>query len=82
MQVLSLIWGILAFIGMFIGFIPCLGALNWLNIPFAIIGLIVGIVAHVTHRGPSRTSSLVGIILCALAILIGAKRLVWGGGVI
>src|SRR5262249_22255616 len=43
MQVLSLIWGLLALLGMFIGIIPCLGALNWLNIPFAVAGLIVSL---------------------------------------
>ena len=32
---ITLAWGILAICGMFIGFIPCLGSLNWLNIPFA-----------------------------------------------
>lgn len=82
MQVLSLIWGILAILGMFVGLIPCIGALNWLNIPFAIAGLIVSIIAHTSHPGPNRGSSLAGIILCALAIVIGAKRLILGGGIL
>ena len=82
MQIISLIWGILAVIGMFIGLIPCIGALNWLNIPFAVVGLIVSLVAHSSAPRYNRTSSLIGIILCALAIIIGAKRLVLGGGIL
>ena len=82
MQVISLIWGILALIGMFIGLIPCVGALNWLNIPFAICGLIVSLIAHSSAPRGYRNSSLTGIILCAIAIVIGAKRLIMGGGII
>ena len=41
MQVFSLLWGIVAIIGMLIGFVPLLGALNWLNIPFAGVGIIL-----------------------------------------
>jgi hypothetical protein len=33
MQVLSLIWGILALMGMLIAFMPLFVALNWINIP-------------------------------------------------
>jgi hypothetical protein len=82
MQILSLVWGILALVGMFIGFIPCLGALNWLNIPFAVIGLVISIVAYANDRTGSRNLALAGIICCALAILIGFKRLVAGGGIL
>jgi len=82
MQVISLTWGILAIIGMFIGLIPCIGALNWLNIPFAVAGLIVSIIAHATHPGPNKSSSMTGIVLCAIAIVIGAKRLIMGGGIL
>ena len=82
MQILSLTWGILALIGMFVGLIPCVGALNWLNIPFAIVGLIISLVSHSSHPGPNRTGSLTGIILCVIAIVIGFKRLVWGGGIL
>jgi len=82
LQIISLLWGILALIGMFVGLIPCIGALNWLNIPFAAAGLIVSIIAHASSREPNRSSSLIGIILCALAIFIGAKRLIWGGGIL
>ena len=45
MQILSLVWGILAILGLGVAFVPCLGSLNWLNIPFAVVGLIISIVA-------------------------------------
>jgi hypothetical protein len=80
MQALSLAWGILALCGMLFGFIPCFGWMNWLNIPFAFVGLIFSIVAHATTKGP-RQNSLVAIILCVLAILLGSKRLVAGFGI-
>ena len=39
LSILSLIWGILAIIGMAVAIIPFLGALNYLNIPFAVLGI-------------------------------------------
>jgi hypothetical protein len=80
MQALSLAWGILALIGMVVGFIPCFGWTNWVNIPFAFAGLIFSVIAHILTRGPSRQNSTVAIILCILAILLGSKRLVAGFG--
>jgi len=80
MQGLSLAWGILAVIGMVVGFIPCLGWTNWFNIPFAVAGLIVSFIVHVSSPSQQRGSSLAGIILCLVAILLGAKRLALGWG--
>lgn len=79
MQVLSLAWGILALLGFMLGFIPCLGWFNALNIPFAIAGLIVSIIAFASERPGRRTFAVVGIVLCIIAILIGGKRWVLGG---
>ena len=79
MQVLSLIWGILAIVGMFIALLPFLGWMNWGNIPFAIAGLVASIVATATAKG-SNGMGIVGIVLCSIAILWGAIRLKAGGG--
>lgn len=81
MQALSLAWGILAVGGMLIGFIPCFGWLNWMNIPFAFAGLIFSVIVHLSGRGPNRQNSLVAIVLCVLAVLLGSKRLVAGFGI-
>jgi hypothetical protein len=80
MPVLSLIWGILAVLGMLVGFIPCLGALNWLNIPFAGVGLLVSAVAYSRAEEEDRRSCLAGICLCAVAAVFGLIRLVIGLG--
>jgi membrane-associated HD superfamily phosphohydrolase len=81
MQILSLVWGILAFVGFFIALLPCLGSINWINIPFAFIGLIISIIAMVTTKEDKKTFSIVGIVLCGIAIVIGLIRLLIGGGV-
>ena len=43
MNVISKIIGVIAFIIMLIGLFPLLGMLNWVVIPLAIIGLIIGV---------------------------------------
>jgi hypothetical protein len=82
MQVLCLIWGIFAVIGMVIAILPLLGWLNWINIPFSVIGLILSIIATATGKQGSRNSSIAGIVCCAIAVLIGLVRLVLGGGIL
>lgn len=82
MQVLSLIWGILAILGMVVGFIPCLGALNWLNIPFSSIGIIISSIALGTAGEKPKGSSIAGLVCCAIAVFFGIIRLILGGGVV
>jgi hypothetical protein len=82
MQVLSLVWGILAVIGFSVAFFPFLGSLNWLNIPFSALGLALGIVALITTKEPNKGKAVAGIILCAIAVLLGAIRLSAGGGIL
>ena len=82
MQILSLVWGILAILGLGIAFVPCLGSLNWLNIPFAIVGLIVSFVAKSQVPGGRSGAAMAGIVLNGIAIILGVIRLVLGGGVL
>jgi hypothetical protein len=82
MSTLSLVWGILALVGMLVGFIPCFGALNWLNIPFSGVGLIVSVVA-LSREPPDKSGGAVGgTVLCSLALVLGLIRLLAGGGVL
>jgi len=81
MQVLSLVWGILAALGMLVAFFPCLGALNWINIPFSLAGLVICIITVTTTHEPRKGPALAGLVLCALAVLLGGIRLIAGGGV-
>ncbi len=72
MKIIGLILGILAAIGMLLAFIPLLGWLNWINIPFAIVGLIFSVISK--SKG--------GTILCIVAVIFGMIRLALGGGII
>jgi hypothetical protein len=81
MQTLSLIWGILSVVGMGAAFFPCLGALNWVIIPFSGIGLIISIIALAGKKEEKKGGSIAGIVCCSLAILFGIIRLAAGGGI-
>ncbi|KFC21287.1 hypothetical protein [Epilithonimonas lactis] len=81
MKTLSLVFGILAICGMFLGFIPCLGAFNWINIPFAGIGLIISIIAYVKEDNLPKGNALAGILMCGAAAFFGLIRLFLGGGI-
>jgi hypothetical protein len=79
MQILSLVWGILAILGMIVAFFPCLGALNWLNIPFSGLGIIIAAIALATGKEQSKGGAIAGLICCVIAIFFGIIRLVIGG---
>jgi hypothetical protein len=82
MLTLSLAWGILAFLGLLVGFFPCLGSLNWLNVPFSAAGLIFSVIAVVQSRAERKGGGIAGIALCASAVVLGAIRLMLGGGIL
>jgi hypothetical protein len=79
MGVASLVFGIVCIIIMFVALIPCLGAINWFNIPLSIIGLIISIIAAVKET--NKAKGIIGTTLCSIAIVIGFVRLVIGWGV-
>jgi hypothetical protein len=82
MQGLSLLWGVFAFLGCCVALIPCLGWLNWLNIPFALGGAIFSAVATARAKGggvPGR--AIAGLVLNTIASFLGLIRLLLGGGV-
>jgi hypothetical protein len=81
---LALVWGILAFLGFLLGLVPCLGWLNWFNIPFAIVGVVIGIVA-LSQAGAQRRPvgpAILGLVLSVTAVVIGVARLALGGGLL
>jgi len=82
MHIVSLIWGILAILGMLVGFIPCLGALNWINIPFSVLGIIISAIAISVADENSKSTATAGIVLCSIAAILGFFRLVAGGGIL
>lgn len=82
MKTVSLVMGILSIFGMLVGFIPCLGAFNWINIPFSILGLVVSIIAYTKDDAEPKNNAKAGIIMCAIAMVFGLFRLILGGGII
>jgi hypothetical protein len=75
--------GIVALSFMLVGFIPCLGWLNYLNIFLSFITIILGIVAIAGAKSDAdRTSAFLGVALVSFAIVLGTGRLIIGGGCI
>ncbi|MFL6735861.1 MAG: hypothetical protein ACJ8F4_02235 [Sphingomonas sp.] len=71
-NLVSLVIGVVALICALVAFIPLLGWANWLIIPLAIIGAVIGMI--------SRSSA--GRNLNLFVILIGVIRLMLGGGIL
>jgi hypothetical protein len=71
-NIASLIIGFVALIFAVIAFIPLLGWANWLIIPLAIIGAVIGMIS----RGTA------GRNLNLFVILIGVVRVMLGGGIL
>jgi hypothetical protein len=82
LQLVALIWGLLAGLGMLVGLIPLLGWTNWLGIPFSGMGLIFSIVAACAGKDPNKSNALIGVAFCVIAASIGLVRLVLGFGVV
>lgn len=72
MNVLSVIIGVVALAIALVGFIPLLGWLNWLAIPIAVVGLIVGMF-DVSRSGRNFN---------AIVLAFSAIRLFLGGGIL
>jgi hypothetical protein len=68
----SLIIGVVALVMALIAFIPFLGWANWLIVPLAIIGAVVGMIS----------SSRAGRNLNLFVIVIGVIRLILGHGIL
>jgi hypothetical protein len=64
---------------MVVAFLPCLGSLNWLNIPFAVVGLIISIVGVANGRAGRRGTGIAALLLNLIAVVLGALRLMAGG---
>ncbi|ADY26487.1 hypothetical protein Deipr_1338 [Deinococcus proteolyticus MRP] len=73
MRALSILLGVLALLGLFAGFLPLLGWVNWFAaLPPALLGLLLGVLAR--DRG--------AMTLNAVIIGLAALRLMLGGGLL
>ncbi|WP_256646021.1 hypothetical protein [Thermomonas paludicola] len=82
MGIISLIWGIVALLWMLLAFIPLLGWGNWFMIPFAAVGAIIAAIGIAVTSAGNRGRAKTGLLLNVVAIVIGAFRLMMGGGLI
>lgn len=71
-NLVSLIIGFVALIAALIAFIPLLGWANWLIVPLAIIGAVIGMISR----------SNAGRNLNLFVIVIGIVRLILGHGIL
>lgn len=82
MGLLSLLWGLVSIMWMIIAFIPLLGWGNWFMIPFAGMGAILAGIAFAMTAPANRGRAKTGLILNAIALIVGVIRLQMGGGII
>lgn len=82
MGVISLVWGVLALLGMLLALIPLLGALNWFVIPFAGIGAVIAVIGLLTSGEGHRSRAKAGLLLNIGVMVVGAIRLSLGGGIL
>lgn len=71
LNILSLLIGLGTLVLALLAFLPFLGWANWVIIPFAVVGLALG----------AMSSSNAGRNLNIVVIVIGALRLMLGGGI-
>jgi hypothetical protein len=70
-NIVSILIGLFALLCAIPAFIPFLGALNWIVVPIAVVGLVFGILSsHTSGRN-----------LNLVVIVIGVVRLMLGGGI-
>jgi DNA-directed RNA polymerase subunit RPC12/RpoP len=81
LQWIVLAWGIISFAVMGIALMPLMGMLNWINIPFAALGVIMGFVTLFAARA-RKWPCFVGTALCLLAVVVGSMRIIFGVGFI
>ena len=82
MGIISLLWGIVSLLWMLLAFIPLLGWGNWFMIPFAVVGAIIAAIGIAVTDPLKRGRAKTGLILNVIAIVVGALRLMLGGGLI
>lgn len=82
MGLISVLWGIVAMVLMFVGLVPLLGWSNWLVIPFAGVGAIIAAIGIALTSREKRGRAKAGLILNAIVIVVAAIRLSMGGGII
>ena len=82
MELISLLWGIVAMLWMILALIPVIGITNWLLIPFAAVGAIIAAIGILFTRTGRRGRAKAGLVLNGIVIFVAIWRLGLGGGVL
>ena len=82
MGLISLVWGIVAACFMLVALIPLIGIANWLVIPFAAVGAIIGALGVMFSGKGQNGRAKAGLILNLVVAIIAAVRLNLGGGLL
>ncbi|KGQ19097.1 putative membrane protein [Lysobacter dokdonensis DS-58] len=82
MGLISLVWGIVAMVFMCIALIPLLGIANWLVIPFAAVGAVIGAIGVMLSGSGKNGRAKAGLVLNGIVIVVAVARLHLGGGII
>jgi hypothetical protein len=80
MSVIGFIFAILSALVLLLTIIPFLGWINWLNLPFAFIGLIFSVIGFTATK--IKGLGMAGIVICCIVIILGILRLKACGGFI
>ena len=72
-NIIALLFGLVAFVINIGGILPLLGWVNWLSLPFSIIGIVIGQMAAGSKWGRN---------ICIAVALFSVVRLFLGGGII
>ncbi|MGO4551046.1 hypothetical protein AB4059_08080 [Lysobacter sp. 2RAF19] len=82
MGLISLVWGIFALLFMCIALIPLIGIANWLVIPFAAVGAVIGAIGVMLSGKGGNGRAKAGLILNGIVIVVAVIRLHLGGGIL
>jgi hypothetical protein len=82
MGLISLVWGIVAMCFMLVALIPLVGWANWIVIPFAAIGAIIGAIGVMVSDRGNNGRAKAGLVLNAVVVVVAIVRLNLGFGVI
>lgn|SRR5215213_1607979 len=81
LAMISMVMGIVVLCFAFIGLVPCLGWLNWVTVTFGPITITICVIGIILEKNQNiRNKAIVGLALALVAVIIGAIRLVLGGG--
>ncbi len=78
MPLLTLVWGVLAYVAMVIGLVSAMRGLNWFTVPFAGLGIVLSLAALAAWRRRRDATPVAALVCNLIALVIGLLRL-WGG---